>query len=203
MNPNETFFHIETQQDDGSWNAITDEPLEGEPAAQEHLKMVQAFALSIQRKNALRLQPLTHNEYTKWALSKLSSDEREALIEQYIRSIPPNALWRRIQEALIEQYIRSVSPKEFWRHIQEARERKKGAAATYDGDLHVAEIALGEWQRSVLGESPSMTPNCLRSTDVYPSDHSTPAMGNKESPTAVSAKHTSNRLPKGPLIGPP
>jgi hypothetical protein len=92
------YFHVETQKDDGTWQTFTAMPLEGEEAAEGHRKrLVEAYAAS--NPERVRLRELTQEDWVQELITSISPEERDKIVVDYIRSLPPGVFWERVQEA--------------------------------------------------------------------------------------------------------
>lgn len=92
------YFHIETQKTDGTWQTFTGEPLEGEEAAEAHLKSI-VEAWSASNPERVRLHEVTGEELIQEQIKHMPQEERDRIVADYIRGLPPGEFWERVREA--------------------------------------------------------------------------------------------------------
>lgn len=93
--PESKYFHVETQAKDGTWNTFTEEPMEGEDAAKRHLEEI----LKVAREQGLNPQARLHELTEEDMLKHLTPEERDNIVAEYIRTLPPGEFWKKVAEA--------------------------------------------------------------------------------------------------------
>jgi hypothetical protein len=97
----ETYYHVETMRTDGTWHTFTAMPIAGREAAEKQLAYVREnlfecrWPFSKTDPAHVRLHELTPLDMVK----HLTVEERENLVAEYIKSLPPGEFWRMVAEA--------------------------------------------------------------------------------------------------------